>query len=116
MRGAYSTLGSNYKYIQEVLGRTNHLLSFDVTLIAKKTTCSTNLLLLRVFVAAVTFSPSHCLATTDIQTHRWERFMKHTVEMGSGAVIYIQCFIKIGSGILNLIGVVHINTGGLVIS
>jgi hypothetical protein len=28
--------------------------------------------------------------------------MKHAVEMGSGAMIYIPCFIKIGSGIQKL--------------
>jgi hypothetical protein len=30
--------------------------------------------------------------------------MKHTTEMGSGAVMYILSFIKIGSGIQMLIG------------
>jgi hypothetical protein len=30
--------------------------------------------------------------------------MKHAVEMGSGAMIYIPSFIKNGSGIQNLIG------------
>jgi hypothetical protein len=30
--------------------------------------------------------------------------MKYAVEMGSGAVIYIPGFIKIGSGIRNLMG------------
>lgn len=41
---------------QEVLGRTrtNHLLSFDKTLRAQKMTCPTVLLLLHIFVAAVT--------------------------------------------------------------
>jgi hypothetical protein len=46
-----------------------------------------------VFVAAVTFSPSRCLATNEGQTYRhtdwWEGFMKNAVEMGSGAMIYI---------------------------
>jgi hypothetical protein len=32
--------------------------------------------------------------------HRWEGFMKYAVEMGSGAMIYISNFIKMGSGIL----------------
>jgi hypothetical protein len=31
--------------------------------------------------------------------------MKYTVEMGSGAMIYVPSFIKIGSGIRKLIGV-----------
>jgi hypothetical protein len=30
--------------------------------------------------------------------------MKHAVEMGSGAMIYIPSFIKIGSGIMKLMG------------
>jgi hypothetical protein len=30
--------------------------------------------------------------------------MKYAFEMGSGAIIYIPLFIKIGSGIQNLIG------------
>jgi hypothetical protein len=33
--------------------------------------------------------------------------MKYAVEMGSGAMIYIQSFIKIGSGIQRLIGDRH---------
>jgi hypothetical protein len=32
-----------------------------------------------------------------------EGFMKYAVEMGSGAVIYLPSFIKIGSGIQKLI-------------
>jgi hypothetical protein len=37
-------------------------------------------------------------------TDSWEAFMKYAVEMGSGAVICILSFIKIGSGIKNLRG------------
>jgi hypothetical protein len=41
-------------------------------------------------------------------THRhtdwWERFMRHAVEMGSGALMYIPSFIKIGWGIHKLMG------------
>jgi hypothetical protein len=33
--------------------------------------------------------------------------MKYDVEMGSGAVMYILSFIKIGSGIQELIGGIH---------
>jgi hypothetical protein len=33
--------------------------------------------------------------------------MKYAVEMGSGAMIYIPSFIKIGSGIQKLIGEIH---------
>jgi hypothetical protein len=50
--------------------------------------------------------PSLCLVTVGgihIQTHRWQGFMKYAVEIGSGAMIYIPSFIKIGSGIQKLI-------------
>jgi uncharacterized RmlC-like cupin family protein len=36
-------------------------------------------------------------------TDWWEEFMKYTVEMGSGAMIYIPNFINIGSDIQKLI-------------
>jgi hypothetical protein len=41
--------------------------------------------------------------------------MKYAVEMGSGDLIFIPSFIKIGSGILKLIGVIHghIPVGGI---
>jgi hypothetical protein len=40
-----------------------------------------------------------------IQTHRlMGGFFNYAVEMGSGAVIYVPSFIKIGSGIQKLIG------------
>jgi hypothetical protein len=40
-----------------------------------------------------------------IQTHRLRGgFMKYAVEMGSGAMIYIPCFIKIYSGFQKLMG------------
>jgi hypothetical protein len=41
---------------------------------------------------------------THTDTDWWEEFMKYAVEMGSGAMIYILSFIKIGSGIQKLIG------------
>jgi hypothetical protein len=37
--------------------------------------------------------------------------MKYAVEMGGVAMMYIPSFIKIGSGIKNLIGVIHRHTG-----
>jgi hypothetical protein len=40
-------------------------------------------------------------------TDWWEGFMKYTVEVGSGAMIHIPSFIKIGSGIRKLIGGIH---------
>jgi hypothetical protein len=36
--------------------------------------------------------------------------MKYTVKLGSGAMLYIPSFIKIRSGIQNLIGVMHRHT------
>jgi hypothetical protein len=39
-----------------------------------------------------------------IHTDRWEGFFKYTVEMGSDAMIFIPCFIKIGSCIQKLEG------------
>jgi hypothetical protein len=35
-------------------------------------------------------------------TDGWEEFMKYAVEIGSGAMIYIPNFVKIGSGIAKL--------------
>jgi hypothetical protein len=49
--------------------------------------------------------PSNGRGNTD--TDYWEGFMKYAVEMGSGAMIYIRSFIKIGSGIQKLIGGIH---------
>jgi hypothetical protein len=59
---------------QEVLGRTNRLLSSGTTQTAYQTTHPPVLLLLCVFVAVVTFLPSQCLATigdahTDTETN-----------------------------------------------
>jgi hypothetical protein len=42
--------------------------------------------------------------------------MKCTVEMGSGAMIYIPGFIKIGSDIQKLMGGIHMHTDSKVIS
>jgi hypothetical protein len=42
--------------------------------------------------------------------------MKYAVEMGSGAVIYIPSFIKIGSVIERLIGGIHRHTDSMAIS
>jgi hypothetical protein len=46
--------------------------------------------------------------TRNTHTYRhtdwWERFMKQAVEVGSGVIIYIPCFIKIGSAIQMLMG------------
>jgi hypothetical protein len=64
-----------------------------------------------VFVAAVKFLPSRCLTKLREYIYRhtdwWEGFMKYVVEMGSGAMIYIPSFIKIGLGIQGLTGGIH---------
>jgi hypothetical protein len=61
-----------------------------------------------VFVTAVKFLPSRCPATMGEYIYRhtdwWEGFMKHVVETGSGAIIYIPSFIQIDSGIQKLMG------------
>jgi hypothetical protein len=40
--------------------------------------------------------------------------MKQAADMGSSAMIYISSFIKIGSGIQNLLRGLHIHTGSKV--
>jgi hypothetical protein len=47
-----------------------------------------------------------------------EGFMKYAVKMGSNAMIYMQSFIKIGSGIQKLMGVgeIHRHTDSKMIS
>jgi hypothetical protein len=42
--------------------------------------------------------------------------MKYAVEMGSGAMVYIPNFIKIGSGIKMLMGGIHRHTDSMAIS
>jgi hypothetical protein len=42
--------------------------------------------------------------------------MKHAFEMGSGTMIRIPSFIKIGLGIQNLIGGIHRHTEGMEIA
>jgi hypothetical protein len=79
-----------------------------------------------VFVAAIMFLPrgwlatirkylpSRCLATIEGYTYkhtdRWEGFINEAVEMGSGALMYVPSFIKIGSGIQKLIGGINTHT------
>jgi hypothetical protein len=42
--------------------------------------------------------------------------MKYAIKMGSGAMIYIPSFIKIGSGIQKLMGGIHRDTNSVMIS
>jgi hypothetical protein len=51
-----------------------------------------------------------------MQTHGVMAFFNYAVEMGSGAVIYVPSFIKIGSGIQQLIWGIHRDTDSNVIS
>jgi hypothetical protein len=89
---------------QYVLGRNNSLYSIDTTRTAEKTMRS--IILLIVFVAAVTFSPSRCVATIVEYTYRhtdwWEGVMKYAVDTVSVAMIYVSGFVKISSCILML--------------
>jgi hypothetical protein len=54
------------------------------------------------------FLPSSCLATIAEYTYRhrkgWKEFLKYAFKMGSGAIIYIASYIKIGSSIQKLMG------------
>jgi hypothetical protein len=82
---------------------------------------SPTILLLHVFDAAGTCLPSRCLAIKGgihftehlpsndrgihLQTHRLPGgIYKYAAEMGSGAMIYTQSFIKTGSGTQKLTG------------
>jgi hypothetical protein len=51
-------------------------------------------------------------------TDCWEGFMKYTVEMGSGAMIYeyIRSFIKIGLGVQKLTRRIHRHTDSIEIA
>jgi hypothetical protein len=99
------TLQVDVNQKQEVLGGSNRLFSFDTSRTAYRTTppavlfcvhirCRGNMLL------------SRCLATVGAYTYGhtgWlVGFMKYAVETGSGVMINIPCFIKIGSAIQKL--------------
>jgi hypothetical protein len=79
--------------------RQTHRLSFDATRNAQKTTCPTILPLLRVFFSAGTCLSIRCLATEEGYTYGhtdgWQGFIKYSVEMGSGAMMYIPSFKKL---------------------
>jgi hypothetical protein len=71
-----------------------------------------------VFVAAVTFLPSRCLATiggyTYGHTYWGEGFMKYAIDICSVAMMCIPSFIQIGSGIQKLIRGIHRQHGDLI--
>jgi hypothetical protein len=73
-----------------------------------------------VFVAAVPFLQSRCLATigecTYRHTDRWEGFMQLAVQMGSDDMLYISSFIKTGSAIQILIGEIHTHTDNMMMA
>jgi hypothetical protein len=103
-------LPSNDKGTQTVTdGQT--LLWYDMD--RKEKARPTIILLLSVFFAAGTCLPSRWLATIQGYTYKygdwWERFMKYAIEMGSGAMICILIFIKIGSGVQSWYGGIHIH-------
>jgi hypothetical protein len=116
---------SHGKHKEIIVWPTNRLLSFHTIRRARQTTSQTHHQCLRVFVAAETFLP-RCWKRpiewqTDTHTHArarhihtlslslcWKGLIKCAFMMGSGAMIYIQIFIKIGSGIQKLIGRIRI--------
>jgi hypothetical protein len=49
-------------------------------------------------------------------TDCWEGFVKYTIEIGLGAMMYILSFIKIDSGIRKLIGGIHRHTDNMEIA
>jgi hypothetical protein len=73
-----------------------------------------------VFVTAVKFLPSRCLATIRGHTYRhtdwWEGYFNYAVVKGSRAMIYVPSFINIGSGIQKLKGGLHRHTDSKVIA
>jgi hypothetical protein len=80
----------NLQEIQDVLGGTDWLLSFDTIRIALKTTRPSIFSTAAwVFFSEIIFLPSRCLATireyTYRYTHWWEGFMKYAAETGSAA-------------------------------
>jgi hypothetical protein len=95
------------QYKQEVLGRTNCLLSLiwhgpQWKRRVQQFLCGC----VRIRYCG-NLLPSRCLATIRGYTYRrtdwWKEFMKYIVDVGSGAVIHVPSFIKIGSGIQKLI-------------
>jgi hypothetical protein len=77
-----------YCTFTKVLGRTNRLLSFGTTQTHSKSR------LQKCFFCAGTCLPNSCVATMRLystygHTDLWEAFMKHAVETGSGAMIYM---------------------------
>jgi hypothetical protein len=86
------------KVNQEVLGRIFHILF----LIRHRTHRWRRLQ--QFFVAARTCIPNRCVAMKGDTLTEWEGFMKYAVEMGSGGMIYVPGFMKIGSIIQKLRG------------
>jgi hypothetical protein len=93
---------------QDVLGRTNHLLSLIWRGQHRNRRVQNSSIVAYVFVAAGTFLMSRCLATRGRCTYRhtdwWKGFMKYAVEMGLRGMIYIKKIIKTDSGIQKLMG------------
>jgi hypothetical protein len=96
-----------FKYSEEVLGRTNHLLPLILHKLRTERRIQQFFILACVFVAAVTFSteplPSNDRGYTYRHRYWWEGFMKYEIEMSSGDMSYRSGFIKTGSAIQKLI-------------
>jgi hypothetical protein len=95
--------------------RQNHRLSFYTRRTAQKTTRSNNSSIVAcIDCRGKAFTEPLPRGDRRGYTHRhtewWVGFMKYAVEMGSGSMIYIPSFIKIGSGTKILLGGIHRHT------
>jgi hypothetical protein len=85
-----------------MLGRTNQILLYDTDRIENDASNNSSIVAC-VFVVAITFLPSRCLAAIGgyryRHTDQWEGYMNYGVGVGTGAMIYIPTLIKIGAGI-----------------
>jgi hypothetical protein len=96
-----STLHKNKRFWEELIA---YFLWFDADRIEKDAPYNYSIVAC-IFVPAITFSPSCCLATyTKRHTDWWEGFMKYAATLGSGVMIYTPSFIKIVSTIQNSTG------------
>jgi hypothetical protein len=94
----------NKKYWEELIA----YFSCYYTAHVENDASDTSSIVVCVFVAMSIFLQSHCLATRGgFSPSQWlgMRDLRNTLEMGSGAMIYMSCFIKTGSAIQKLIGV-----------
>jgi hypothetical protein len=96
---------------QEVLGRTNCILSVDIIYhIENDATNNFSIAVCIHFPGNVFIQPLHSDNMGDTHTHTHtgiqivgRELRSNAIQMGSGAMIYISSFMKIGSGIQKLI-------------